>query len=224
MAAVFDPDAILRGPIEDDVLREVYASDQDMYPAPLTFERLKSWVDACPDLSINFRSGASQPIGVAIALPIRRPYWDDLLKGNLKETDIDPEIAFPSRKGVTDPEDVGLHVFHIERFAGAGSTKRGGFAELVVHEIVQRALLRKEWKLVGLSALTATPAGNKTFKRLGFSPTGYTETFIVEEADGVDDKERVRMVSTYAGETQPPLETGHPQQIISQSEMKVKYL
>jgi len=150
-------DATLRGRIGDDVLQSVYASDQDMYPAPLTFAHLQSWVNACPDLSICFRrDGTSSPIGVVIALPIRRPHWDDLLCGALKETDIDPDVAFPRGRGVAGEEEVGLHVFHIERFPEndvlpSSGARKGGFAEFAVNEVVHRALLKRQWKVVGLS-------------------------------------------------------------------------
>ncbi|KAK0613594.1 hypothetical protein B0T14DRAFT_437876 [Immersiella caudata] len=228
MASTFEPDTILRGTVEDEVLQEVYASDQDMYPAPLTFARLKSWVDGCPDLSISFRSSMSQPVGVIIALPIRQPYWDNLLKGTLKETDIDPEVAFPSRsENAATTEEVGLHVFHIERFAESGGVRKRGFAQFAVDEIVQRASLREGWKVVGLSALTATPAGKKTFHRLGFFPTGYVEVFIAKESDGADDKQEVRMVSAYLDDHQQLpawLKGVVSHRIISQSEMTAKYL
>ncbi|KAK0639406.1 hypothetical protein B0T16DRAFT_423133 [Cercophora newfieldiana] len=226
MASTSDFETTLRSPVDDDVLQGVYASDQEMYPAPLTFTRLKSWVDACPDLSICFRrSGATPPVGVVIALPIRQPYWDDLLHGTLKETDIDPDVAFPNRELLSqeEVEDVGLHVFHIERFAESAKpvsgTKRKGFAEFSVEEIIHRASLRKKWKVVGLSALTATPAGKKTFQRLGFAPTGYSETFLAEETNGVSAKDKVRMVCTFPGDNPSDLSDTS-----AQSEMLVKYL
>jgi len=220
-------ESTVRCPVDDDLLRNVYASDQDMYPAPLTFERLKSWVDACSDLSFCLRpSEGSPPIGVVIALPIRsRPHWDELLCGKLKETDIDPEVAFPTCDGAE--EEVGLHVFHIERFPDNEDTsaglRRGGFSEFVVAEIIRRATSKRQWKMVGLSALTATPAGKRAFQQQGFTPTGYSETFLVKEPEREGAENEVVMIPSFPDEAQQSsILSGDGSRILSQSEMTVK--
>ncbi|KAK0704893.1 hypothetical protein B0H67DRAFT_674333 [Lasiosphaeris hirsuta] len=179
-----------RGPIPDALLRAVYASDQDMYPAPLPYARLRSWVAACPELSISFQrpaGGGDDVVGVIIALPLARAHWERLLSGELKEMDVDAASMFPG----PGAEEVGVHVFHVERFRGEGLPERVGgqgegaerprFAELGVDEIVTRAALVGGWRVVGLSALTATDAGRKSFERMGFTPTGYKEMFTIPD-------------------------------------------
>jgi len=129
-----------------------------MYSALLMFELLKNWVDACPDLSITFRRAkTSPPIGIVIALSARQSYWDDLLCGALKEAEVDPEVAFPSREPASGGpvEEVGLHIFHIKRFSddqtlAAGTEMVGSHLHMAVDEIIRRGSLRKQWKLFGV--------------------------------------------------------------------------
>lgn len=215
-----------------DLLRRIFASDQAMYPAPLTFERLKSWVDVYPELSIVFyddnyehpdpkdphpndpdvdtdanpdSSSAGKEaaaLGVIIVLPIlSEPYWSDLLVGKIKETDVDVGVMFPSRddspfgdeagdgekvggeeregkgeeKGKEGEVEVGLHVFHVERFASPCTSTRtnmeavldpsepqkmrrkGGFTKKAIDEVLLRVSglnqgnRRRKWKISGLS-------------------------------------------------------------------------
>ena len=108
----------------------------------MTYERLQSWRDACPELSICFNAnGPEHPVGVIIVLPLLKKYWEDLLVGKIKEIDIDAEEMFVDAGGerkqqqqqqqqhLQPPVEVGLHVFHIERFAAwaaeDASTKTG---------------------------------------------------------------------------------------------------
>ena len=198
-------------PLTDEILHSVYASDQDMYPAPLPFARLRSWVDASPDFSmrltcdrpngsiINSTSKGVMELGVIITLPLLRPHWDALLCGKVKETDIDPAVAFAdnSELGFVEDEkekeeeeeeedevqEIGLHVFHVERYGGWGSEEvaslesgkredmnenestplsesgsskqRGGFCQMALEEVMRRAALRRRWKVVGFSGMLA---------------------------------------------------------------------
>lgn len=142
--------------IDDELLHEVWASDQAMYPAPeLTYERLKSLHDACPELSICLRgarlggdgavahhergsspvdepSRAAEPAVVCHGLIVVWPlpaatYWDQLLDHAIKEHDVEATM-FPSVCGNDRGKKktpVGLHVFHIERFSGFQKARGG---------------------------------------------------------------------------------------------------
>ncbi|KAH7636128.1 hypothetical protein B0T09DRAFT_33348 [Sordaria sp. MPI-SDFR-AT-0083] len=253
--------------ISDDLLRTIYASDQEMYPAPLTYERLQSWRDACPVLSICFTASdddSEQPVGIIIVLPLAKKYWEDLLVGKIKEVDIDAEEMFvdAGRRDLQQlqaPVEVGLHVFHIERFAAWDAeeslTVRGyedgkmRFADMALEEVQRRVEAfnaevgerKRRWDVLGFSALTATPAGKKTFARLGFVPTGYNEIFRLAETSslsspasavrsGGDNTGRtqnnagpqtiVETVCIYPGETHTG---GLGPDVISESEMTVRY-
>jgi len=145
---------IQRTRISEQVLKEIYASDQDIYPAPLTFTRLKSWVDAGPDLSICFQAtqdGNPVPIGAVIVLPLAKGPWNDLLVGKLKETDIDEATMF-AREGEAD---VGLHIFHIERFDTFSQFGRlRNFAEFALED-TRDIVKGKGWKVLGYSGTVA---------------------------------------------------------------------
>jgi hypothetical protein len=82
------------------------------------------------------------------------------------------------------------------------------------------------------AALTATPAGKRTFERLGFSPTGYKELFVVNAAEGplveLEGKgnQEVEMICLYPGDeavrgtSERVVDGGN---VVSASEMVVKY-
>lgn len=247
--------------ITDDLLHTIYASDQEMYPAPLTYKRLQSWRDACPELSICFSASeddSQQPVGVIIVLPLLKIYWEDLLVGKIKEVDVDAEEMFAreelqQEQQLQAPVEVGLHVFHIERFAAwdaedalkrtgarpAAVTVRCGFADVTLEEVRRRVEAanseagRRRWDILGFSALTATPAGRKTFARLGFVPTGYKEIFLVNEpnrqsAEGtrttIDRYMTPETVCIYPGEhTTTHQVADRSSHVVSVSEMTAKF-
>src|SRR2546421_2414628 len=102
-----------RMPMSDEVLREIYSSDQSMYPAPLTYDRLQSWVKTSPQLSLSYGAPLGDAVdslatvGAVITLPIRGKYWRDLLVGKVKEVEIDAATMLSTQSG----EEVGLQVF-----------------------------------------------------------------------------------------------------------------
>lgn len=132
-------------PIDESFLEYTYKSDQAMYPAPLlTYSRLESWIEACPELCVVLRRGhgkgqpqassaaaAESVLGSIIVVPLLGEYWarltgegKSLRSGTppdeatlMREHDVDPEVMFPPRTGAPGGEkpEVGLHVFHIER-------------------------------------------------------------------------------------------------------------
>ncbi|KUI68988.1 hypothetical protein VM1G_03974 [Cytospora mali] len=188
--------------IDESLLEFTYDADQAIYPAPsLTYDRLKSWAESCPELCIVLRRGHDdgQPqvssasavsesvLGSIIVLPLLRRYWVQLTAEMrsegplLQEHDVDPMEMFPPRTGALGSEkaEVGLHVFHIERFAGfmtGEEVKRIGFTQLALEEIRGRVEVKfPYWRVMGYSALTVTPEGSRAFKRSGFSPT-YTSS------------------------------------------------
>lgn len=137
----------------DDVLQAIFSSDQDMYPAPLTYLHLQSWVDASPELSRVFylsgssiSQGAGNPdlAGAIIVLPLKEESWRDLLSGRLQETDIDASTMFAPAEGQACP--VGLHVFHIERL----SSQVKGFANASL-KYAQQTAEAKGWDVLGCS-------------------------------------------------------------------------
>ncbi|KAK1754454.1 hypothetical protein QBC47DRAFT_414419 [Echria macrotheca] len=214
-------------PIDEATLKAVYASDQEMYPAPLPYERLQAWVESSGGLSMCFKNPtdpAQGLIGVIITLPVKETYWRRLLRGEIKEMEIVPESMLASLLQGNATQKVGLHVSHVERFTESEPGVRGGFAATALDEVLGRARLRTDWEVVGLSALTATPAGKKTFQRLGFEPTGYRETFIqrATEGDSAASMEgAIEMICTYPGdEMETHIESSC---IVSASEMAVRY-
>lgn len=139
--------------------------DQAIYPAPLlTYERLRSWAAACPELCICLRRHDPEPTaqGVVIVLPVREQYWARLVAGELKEHDVDPSDMFPpatsagghSVHGHPEVVKVGLHVFHVERYspsAGDGG-KAFPFTPAALEEVRSRAG-EKSWEVMGYSGM-----------------------------------------------------------------------
>ncbi|KAM0277819.1 hypothetical protein ACHAQH_005523 [Verticillium albo-atrum] len=171
---------ITRSPLSPEMLQSIYSSDQSMYPAALPFERLESWVTAAPELSIAFHAGDTL-VGVVVALPLAVPAWRDLGAGALREADVDAARDFSRTKGVA----VGVHVFHIERLVEEvqGSAVKG-FARFAVGEVV-KAARGEGYDVEGVSALTATEEGRRSFEKLGFAASGYEEVWVkAQSGDG----------------------------------------
>jgi hypothetical protein len=147
---------ISRIKIAEEQLREVYASDQSIYPAPLTFERLKSWVDTAGDFAATYTIPTIESTidaGVIVALPIIARHWQDVLVGKLKETDID--VAMLVADDDISDVSVGLHIFHIEKFDSwdkchSDRNILGRFAEFALEDATNIAL-RKGWAVLGIS-------------------------------------------------------------------------
>lgn len=233
-----NPTPILHRPIDHGILQEIYSADQEIYPAPLPFERLKSWVSKNPELSLYFYTNtdgnnASTSVGAIIVLPILERHWQELLTGRLKEFNIDSSTMFPLQEpGKT--QAVGLHIFHIEKFSGAMSfSGRRRFSEFALSTI-QEIASANQWNILGysglkpsalallaliyLTALTATAAGRRTFERMGFLSTGYEELFIQTGLDG--SSHEMMCIYPQASESQN-LPTRGP--VLSRSQMTVKY-
>lgn len=172
-------------PLDDHLLKEIYDSDQAMYPAPeLSYARLKSWAAACPELCLALRSEPSTTSeadetvqGLIIVLPLRQPSWDRLRLAEISEHDVDAASMFPpsvvddsvAEGGDEEKAAVGLHVFHIERFPGFVEVwKESKFTALALEEIRCRvADLFKAWHVVGYSGEKPQP---QMFLLLEFFP------------------------------------------------------
>lgn len=139
--------SIQGAPISDPVLHTIYDCDQALYPAPLAFARLQSWRDACPELSILCRTRESESVdvGAIIVLPLQKHHWEDLLVGKLKETSIEASMFAPSD---ADGAEVGLHVFHVERFESNVAIR--GLTKLSL-ALIQDVAKEKRWKVIGYS-------------------------------------------------------------------------
>lgn len=131
-----------------------------MYPAPLTYERLKGWVDSCPELCICFHTcpdGEDDSlVGAIIVLPLLKKYWEGVLVGKLKETDIEPAM-FAGEGDV----DAGLHIFHIERFdVETAGPRLPHFADFALND-VRKLIEKKAWNILGYSGML--PPSPNTF-------------------------------------------------------------
>lgn len=171
--------------IDESLLRYIYDSDQAMYPAPiLTYDRLGSWVDSCPELCIVLRRGrddsqrqapsastvADFVLGTIIVIPLLRKYWAQLTGEGKQETgtpftntilqehDVEAGEMFPPRTGAQGSQkaEVGLHVFHIERFPSftGEEGRKIGFTQLALEEVCGRVGARfPHWSVIGYSGM-----------------------------------------------------------------------
>lgn len=154
--------------LDNALLRDIYDSDQAMYPAPaLSYDRLKSWVDACPELCLCLRSGDAGPgtdktvHGSILVLPLRQPFWDRLRQAGISEHDVDAASMFPpGAGGGGGTVAVGLHVFHVERSPSFAEVwKQARFTVLTLEEVRGRvARLFASWDVVGYSGKELRPA------------------------------------------------------------------
>ncbi|KAK3904909.1 hypothetical protein C8A05DRAFT_13268 [Staphylotrichum tortipilum] len=219
-------------PITASLLTTIHAYDQAIYPSALPLSQLRAWVAACPELSIADAGRPSPPDevqGVIIVLPLRRGYWEDLLVGRVAEGGVEVGMFPPpchggSGEGEDEVVEVGLHVYHVERF---GENRRGGgFTERALEEVRRRVTaVWPGWRVVGVSALIATDAGSRTFARLGLQKTGYREVFVQRgpPQDGADQQGVVDMVCCFPGDEAGLEEIVGQGVVVSTSEMVVRY-
>ncbi|KAG7285355.1 hypothetical protein NEMBOFW57_009980 [Staphylotrichum longicolle] len=69
----------------------------------------------------------------------------------------------------------------------------------------------------------ATPAGSRTFEKLGFLPTGYKELFVASVSQDGTGKQPLEMVCQFPGEQSSPERDFSTGGIVSMSEMAVKH-
>ncbi|KAL2265315.1 hypothetical protein VTJ83DRAFT_6415 [Remersonia thermophila] len=237
-------------------VRTINASSTEEVPNISAGQRAKVRVGSVSngDDTEGFTSARREPAmaggGVVVVLPLRRRHWDDLLAGRLREAEIDPGCMFPPDRKLGEAEiggqavgqeEVGLHVYHVERFedgheevgggrwaAGGGSEgsqkRRPRFSEVALAEVARRAKERPAWRIVGMSALTATAAGERTFRTLGFKPTGYREVLVARDIPaasraGADEGQRADMVCLFPGDESQLGDSA----VLSTSRMVVKY-
>jgi hypothetical protein len=140
-------ESVSHRPVEAAVLRSIHASDQEIYPAALPLRRLQGWVEAAPWLSIEFVVN-NTPIGVIVALPVKGGSWEGLLRGTLKETDIEASRDFGE-------DQVGIHIFHVERYgtsSAQGAVRFRGFGDYAVNAVLDAARARG-YKILGTSGM-----------------------------------------------------------------------
>ena len=173
--------------IDEYELRQIYASDQELYPAQLSLATLRSWVEASPTTSLSFRlrgagddaataRGLDRRAGVVVVLPLVERHWRRLLAGAVKETEIDPRNMFPGAGAAAlttaareqEREVVGLHVFHVERFEAFPAHKLGSFTRYAM-AAVEAAARAMPWEVVGYSGAFCSIT-SRLSSRDGFPP------------------------------------------------------
>lgn len=155
--------------MSEPLLKQIYDSDQAIYPAPdLSYDRLQSWATACPELFLRLcrdddgnggplQMSSDSLLGIVITIPLRRPFWEDLLANSIEEHNVDAGTMFPPRSSSKaeggEKTEVGLHIFHIERFSGfAAAQKDARFTEEALQEVHDRVAKRfRSWEVVGYS-------------------------------------------------------------------------
>ncbi|KAF8472460.1 hypothetical protein BDZ91DRAFT_715112, partial [Kalaharituber pfeilii] len=149
------------------------SADNNIYPSPLTVSTLQSWANICPAFFLQYVHPLNQSeiVGICIAIPILAPYWDDLIAGRIREWEVRPEMLY-SRDRVREPVQVGLHVWHVERFS-SWDRAWGGFGRLAWKDI--EAVMEREGietqagsdsgvLMKGYSALAVTEDGLRLFR------------------------------------------------------------
>ena len=184
-------------PLSSSSMELAFGADSQIYPTPLSFSDFASWVETCPTFAFQYQHprDLGKVVGVCIMLPILKPYWDDLVSGRIHEWDIVPSMLWHHHGGgYAEPDsDVGLHVWHIERFSG-WRRAWGGFGKYVWDE-VKRGLLDqpKGPKVVGFSALAVTEEGTRLFRdRLGWKEIPrYQGQWVVSSGVGEDRQTKI---------------------------------
>ena len=174
-----------------------FGADSQIYPSPLSLSVLTSWVKTCPSFALQYLHPKDQGkvVGICIILPILKSHWDDLVSGRIHEWDILPSMLWHHDGECAKVDsDVGLHIWHIERFPGWQRTW-GGFGKYVWDE-VRRGLLDqlKGPRVRGFSALAVTEDGVRLFRDwLGWRESScYQGQWVV--SSGVGENRQTKIV------------------------------
>jgi hypothetical protein len=103
-------------------LEALLASDEQLYPSGLSLERFSQWTTAAkyPSLSLVYsRLPNLVTDGICIVLPLDPSTWTKLVQGSIKEVEL--ELCDFNQAG-----DIGLHIWHIERYDGWNAPVRLG--------------------------------------------------------------------------------------------------
>lgn len=105
-------------PLDSFDLPNLLGADASLYPSPLTLVSLASWIVTAPYLSFKYLPAltSNSPCGICVILPLLERHWEALIRGDLKEWDITPKHLWSPSNPSATKENVGLHVWHIERF------------------------------------------------------------------------------------------------------------
>lgn len=110
----------------------------------ITPDIMKTWN---PEFALVFEN-----IGICIAIPLKSKYWNQLIHGQLSESDLSKEEYF-----YTTESEIGIHIYHIEKF-----TDYPKFGALAIQTL--KNLVPSNVKILGISGYVVTEAGKRLFK------------------------------------------------------------
>ncbi|KAL7274072.1 hypothetical protein RUND412_003038 [Rhizina undulata] len=188
--------SLFLAPLEPADLPIFLGADASLYPSPLTLSTLTTWTTVAPQLSLKYvTEGADSPpptVGVAIILPLWHHYWEQLIRGELKEWEITAEMLcggdYSTSQNREGKGKVGFHIWHIEKF-DVWNHEWGSFGPFVWDEMMR---IKDQMKKVGacegfagISGLCVTPAGEFLFRnRFGCSESPwYTGQVVIQKGD-----------------------------------------
>jgi hypothetical protein len=161
---------IKKKPIRDiQVLKQLVDYEHDIYPSTDSesiLRVLENWLlphdnsqkNLVPQLSSTYYMN-DKLVGFYIVIPLRESSYESLLRGDLTELEITAKDHLVS--DATKCNRIGLHVYHVEKFAEAKF--ESSFTDIVLSNVSQVIQQFPNIKVIGFSGYCVTRAGIDLF-------------------------------------------------------------
>lgn len=128
--------------------------DKKVYPtdSPVTPEILNEWYQRNNEFGILFEENEIQ--GMCIVIPLNKNGWERLTKGELLESELSSETIFDNSRD----KEIGLHIYHIEKFTDKKRFYQNCLAELN-KRVCSLQETNKDLQIIGFSGLCVTSQG-----------------------------------------------------------------
>lgn len=167
-------------PIQAQDYEAVLDADRRLYPtsSPLTEQVIHQWFSGHPQFGLIFTDALGRTIGQCIIVALTASGWGRLVAGELSESELDDGFLFNSQRD----EEVGLHVYHIEKMQGWNKHQHGSFGYVAMQKLAQVLNHLDEER----ACQGKVPLGVCGFSSLAVSLSGinlFTTTFNCRERD-----------------------------------------
>lgn len=152
-----------------------------LYPtsSPLTLSTIERWFSFHAEFGFVFISPVSsmeeetgdKTVGTCVIVALTRPGWEQLVRGELSESQLDESVLFQAQRD----DELGIHVYHVERLDGwaeacaAAGPPSGSASPPNVSKKISIAMLHELARVLGRLDAARAGAGRPPLRVCGFS-------------------------------------------------------
>ncbi len=134
--------------------------DKRIYPTEhsVTLENIAEWYKNNPEFGMVYEEDG-KIVGISVVIPLNSESWKALTEGKLSESSLDSKSVFNNKKD----HELGIHMYHIEKFEHNALAPIREFYKTVVRDIAvivsELKKKNKKLKVIGFSGLAVTKEG-----------------------------------------------------------------